>query len=173
MRDRNYCPACGNKLETRQIERRSRDYCPVCERVLYRNPKPCAGVLVVDGPKVLLVERTEPPAVGAWSVPAGYLEHDETPLDAAVRELREETGVRVNTENVALQDTVFVRHPDGTRVLVVIYTAPVTVVDGEPRAGSDAAAARFWDVDTLLAADDDYVESGYESVIGDAVGRRQ
>lgn len=169
MRDRNYCPACGNELETRQIERRSRDYCPVCERVLYRNPKPCAGILVVDGQEALLVKRTEPPAVGAWSVPAGYLEHDETPLEAAVRELREETGVRASREDLALHDTVFVRHPDSSTALVVVYTVPADMADGEPRAGSDAAAVQFWDVEALLSSSEESVEPDYELVLRSGV----
>lgn len=55
--DLNYCPSCGSALETRQIENRDRRYCPTCSKPIYRNPKPYAGVLVVDAAIVLLVER--------------------------------------------------------------------------------------------------------------------
>ena len=90
----NYCPDCGTALEGRRIEGRERRYCDRCERPVYRNPKPCSGVLVVDGQdRTLLVKRTEPPAAGSWSVPAGYLEADEPAPAAAIRELGEETGL--------------------------------------------------------------------------------
>ena len=105
--DPRFCPACGTGLTDRRVEGRDRRFCPACERPVYRNPKPCAGVLVVDGGRLLLVERTEPPAVGAWSVPAGYLEADEPPRAAAARELREETGF----------------DPDGVSLLAEFWTA--------------------------------------------------
>jgi ADP-ribose pyrophosphatase YjhB (NUDIX family) len=89
-----------------------RRYCQQCEQPIYQNPKPCAGVLVIDDcERVLLIKRTEPPAPGAWSVPAGYLEADEPPSHAAVRELHEETNITLSEDGLQLLDTIFVRHP--------------------------------------------------------------
>jgi ADP-ribose pyrophosphatase YjhB (NUDIX family) len=163
-----HCPTCGTALVDRHVEGRTRRYCAVCESPVYRNPRPCAGVLVVDGGRVLLVRRTEPPAAGAWSLPAGYLEHDEPPRTAAVRELREETGLSAAAEAIDLLDTAFVRHPDGWHVLVVVYVTPRTTTAGDPVAGSDAADARFWNVDELVAGEEP-VEPGYEPIIQGAV----
>jgi len=82
------------ELTDKQVEDRTRRYCQQYEQPIYRNPKPCAGVLVVDEREcVLLVKRTEPPAPGTWSIPAGYLEADEPPRQAAVRELYVEANV--------------------------------------------------------------------------------
>jgi NADH pyrophosphatase NudC (nudix superfamily) len=54
------------ELIDKQVEERTRRYCQQCEQPIYQNPKPCAGVLVVDEREcVLLVKRTEPPAPGA------------------------------------------------------------------------------------------------------------
>lgn len=159
-----YCPHCGTSLTTRHIEDRSRRYCPDCDRLLYRNPNPCAGVLVVEKSRVLLVQRTEPPGVGTWSVPAGYLEWDEPPRAAAVRELAEETGLETAIGDICLLDTVFVEHPDGRYVLVVIYAVPRLKTSGTPTAGSDAGAARFWAIEELYQANES-VEPGYESII--------
>ncbi|MFD1514127.1 NUDIX domain-containing protein [Halomarina rubra] len=159
--DRHYCPECGTALTTKEAEGRDRQFCPSCQRVLYRNPKPCAGVIVVDGESILLVKRTEPPAVGAWSLPAGYLEADEPPEQAAVRELCEETTLEVKTDELTLIDTVFVKHPTGKHVLVIVYATPRSAVGGKPQAGSDAAAASFWRMSEILDSESERLEPGY------------
>jgi 8-oxo-dGTP diphosphatase len=49
--------------------------------------------MVKRGDKILLVQRSEPPGVGRWGFPGGALEMNETIIDCAVRELREETAI--------------------------------------------------------------------------------
>ncbi|MEZ3115689.1 NUDIX hydrolase [Halobaculum sp. MBLA0147] len=163
-----HCVECGAGLESRVIEGRERPYCPKCDAPRYRNPRPCAGILVVDDDAVLLVQRTVPPAVGSWSVPAGYLEYDEPAPAAACRELAEETGLTVATDALSLLTTHHVTHPDGRTVLVVIYTAPWSATSGTVEAGSDAAAARFWNPARLDRADAS-VEPGYAPILEAAV----
>jgi len=164
----NYCSQCGAALVTRVIEGRERAFCTECESPIYRNAKPCAGVLIIDSDSVLLVKRTNPPAVGSWSLPAGYLEIDETPREAAVRELGEETGLDASEDCLSLFDTQLVTHEDGSQVLVIVYTTTVTHTSGTPTAGSDAAAARFWKLDALRAAGE-RIEPGYEKLFRRAV----
>ncbi|WP_350356136.1 NUDIX hydrolase [Halorarius halobius] len=166
-----YCSGCGGKLTTVHQEGRARRYCSACNRIHYRNPKPCAGVCVVDGEQLLLIKRTAPPAVGAWSLPAGYLEVDEPPAYGAVRELAEETSVKASAEELTLHDTVLVEHPDGRSVLVIVFVIPRTATTGTPVAGSDAAAAEFWEVDGLLADSNERIEPGYQDVFRAAVER--
>ena len=163
-----FCPVCGAELVRRLIEGRDRHFCERCDCPVYRNPKPCAGVLVVNGAKVLLIERTQPPAVGSWSVPAGYLEADEPPRVAAVRELEEETSVSVSRDSLSLFDTAFVEHPDGSHVLVLVYVAPRAETSGEPAAGTDAGAARFWRPERLV--DSGWrIEPGYRAMFEAAI----
>ena len=165
----NYCPICGNELADAQIEGRLRRYCQQCDQPIYRNPKPCAGVLVVEeNERVLLVKRTEPPAPGTWSVPAGYLEADEPPRQAAVRELREETNVAVPKDDITLLETTFVRHQNGQHVLVLIYAASRSATSGTVVPGSDAADAQFFGLPEL-ASDGRDIEPGYESIFTAAV----
>ena len=159
--DQRYCPNCGTPVVTKRFEGRDRQFCPDCQQILYRNPKPCAGVVVVDGERILLIQRTEPPAVGAWSLPAGYLEADEPPEQAAVRELREETGLQTVPEALTLVSTAFIEHPTGQHVLVIVYAAPRRAVNGELRAGSDAAAVRFWRLQDLVVSQTEQLEPGY------------
>lgn len=149
----DYCPDCGAGLTDVEREGRTRRYCPDCARIVYRNPVPAADVAVLDGDRALLVRRAVPPDAGAWAVPGGYLEHDEAPRAAAVRELREETGLRADPDALRLVDTV--REPLADRHLLVIrYAVDRAETSGDPRPGSDAAAARFWSLAALDDADE-------------------
>ncbi|HOZ48420.1 MAG TPA: NUDIX hydrolase [Candidatus Hydrogenedentes bacterium] len=107
---------------------------------------------------VLLIQRKRDPFAGAWALPGGFVEMEET-LDAAVaRELAEETGL---TGVVLGQLRAFGdpgRDPRGRTISVVFWG----VVDGEPAdvAGhDDAADARWFSVDALpdLAFDHDQI----------------
>ncbi|MFC2091645.1 NUDIX hydrolase [Elusimicrobiota bacterium] len=72
-----------------------RKKCSTCDRISYRNPVPAVACLLKDDKDaVLLVKRAVEPAKGEWSLPSGFIEIDETPQEAALRELREETGLK-------------------------------------------------------------------------------
>jgi len=58
-----------------------------------RLKKPCVSVALIDQDRVLLVKRANPPNQGCWSLPGGKQESDETLVQAAYRELKEETGI--------------------------------------------------------------------------------
>ena len=106
-------------------------------------PTPCAGVVClrpgVEGPEVLLIRRGKAPRLGEWSLPGGRIEWGETAVAAALRELKEETGVEA--EILGLLDVVDGLFGDSHYVLVD-YAAHWT--SGEPRAGDDATEAAFW-----------------------------
>jgi len=165
-----YCPHCGTVLKERQIEGRSRRFCPECEWIVYRNPDPAAGVLVVrdDPPSVLLIKRSSPPAAGAWSLPAGYLEWDEPAPEGAVRELREETSLEVHAADVSLLSTRLRPGANGGYTLVVVYATPAAAVSGTPTAGSDAVAVRYFEPSELESA---WLEPDYRAVFEGAIER--
>ena len=163
-----FCSNCGSRLIGKFIERRERQFCKECDRPVYQNPKPCAGVVVADDSRVLLVQRTQPPAVSAWSIPAGYLEADESPRKAATRELREETSLGVAYDSISIFDTAFIRHPNGNYVLVLVYMTSRGATTGEPVPGSDAGDAWFWRLNMLDEAGEQ-VELGYRSLLKKAI----
>ena len=110
-----------------------------------QRPTPAAGVVCLRGGEVLLIRRGKPPRHGEWSLPGGRIEWGETAAQAALRELREETGV--TAELLGLLDVVdgLFKGPDGAlerHYLLVDYAA--RWISGEPVAGDDAAEARFW-----------------------------
>jgi 8-oxo-dGTP diphosphatase len=110
-------------------------------------PTPCAGVICFRGDEVLLIKRGKPPRQGQWSIPGGRIEPGEPASIAAMRELREETGVEA--EYLGLVDVVDYLAPDRHYVLID-YAA--RWIAREPVAGDDAADARFVpvaEIDTL------------------------
>ncbi len=101
-------------------------------------PTPCAGVVCFRGDEVLLIRRGKAPRAGQWSIPGGRIEPGEPASVAAMRELREETGVEAQL--LGLIDVVDYITPDRHYVLID-YAA--RWIAREPVAGDDAAAARF------------------------------
>lgn len=104
-------------------------------------PVPCVGVVCLKGDEVLLIRRGRPPRQGEWSLPGGRIEPGERAVEAALRELREETGVEARISG--LLDVVDGLFPEAGRHYVLIdYVAEW--VSGEPVGGDDAAEARFF-----------------------------
>lgn len=103
-------------------------------------PVPAVGVVCIRGDEVLLIRRGKPPRSGEWSLPGGRIEPGERVVDAALRELREETGVEADI--VGLVDVVDGLFPEaGMHYVLIDYVAVWR--SGEPVAGDDALEARF------------------------------
>jgi ADP-ribose pyrophosphatase YjhB (NUDIX family) len=139
----SYCPQCGTELGERRVEDRDRKWCGSCERPVYRNAVPCAGVTVLDGDRVLLVQRSVPPGEGSWATPAGHLEVEEEPRVGAARELEEETGLSVDPAALVLLEATQLEQFGEKHVVSVGYAASAADVTGTPEAGSDAAAVEW------------------------------
>lgn len=141
----NYCPHCGHALEDREAFGRVRRFCPACDVIVFREHKVAAGVLVEREGKVLLVRRRMNPRQGMWTFPAGFVDFDEDPAAAAVRECREETGLAV--EITGLLDVIAGREHERGADVVIVYCAQWT--GGEPRAADDVDQVAFFAPDAL------------------------
>jgi 8-oxo-dGTP diphosphatase len=83
-----FCSGCGAALG-----RPSPTACDGCGRQHWANAKPCAAALVVQNARLLLTRRALDPWRGLWCAPSGFCDGAEHPIDAAEREVREETGI--------------------------------------------------------------------------------
>ena len=140
----SHCPYCGTELGDKRLEGKDRLYCADCERVIWRNAEPVAATVLRKGDEILFVKRGIEPGKGKWSLPAGFLEYEEHPQEAAVRELEEETGLKVDKDNLELIEALNMERFQGQRLLAVIYTVDFEKASGELSAGDDAVETGFW-----------------------------
>jgi ADP-ribose pyrophosphatase YjhB (NUDIX family) len=117
-------------------------------------PRPVAAVLavVLRGEEFLLVRRANPPDQGLWGFPGGKIEPGEGVLQAALRELEEETGVHARAVKAfAALDSIDARptHAGGHHYVLVGVLCHWR--SGEAVAADDALEARWFDLPALLA----------------------
>ena len=112
----------------------------------YKYPRPavtadCVVITKEEHPKVLLIQRGADPYKGCWAFPGGFMNMDETTEQCAIRELEEETGLRVSDVHQIGAYSKVDRDPRG-RTITVAYLAiidkPVQVT------GQDDAAKAEW-----------------------------
>jgi 8-oxo-dGTP diphosphatase len=113
-------------------------------------PRAAVGAVVLDGDQVLLVRRGEPPSQGRWSIPGGLIHLGERIEEAVLREVEEESGLRVRLLGLCgVIDRVIPGEPSVAagpvpvryHYIIVDYVASPT--GGTLQAGSDAAEARW------------------------------
>ena len=133
----------------------------------YKYPRPavtadCVVMTREAEPKVLLIQRGDQPFKGGWAFPGGFMDTNETTEECAIRELEEETGLRLSKIQQIGAYSKVDRDPRG-RTVTVAYLAivdePVTVTGQD-----DAAQAEWFPIDALppLAFD-------HEDIMRDAI----
>ncbi len=92
-----FCSKCGEAVTRRVPEGDNlpRHVCTSCGEIHYENPKIVAGCVAEHDGRVLLCRRAIEPRLGYWTIPAGFMENDETTQDAARREAVEEALAEV------------------------------------------------------------------------------
>lgn len=94
-----YCMACGAPLGERLVEGKLRPACTACGTVVFADPKLAVAVLIEQDGQLLLGRRSSrAKAPGKWSFPAGFVDRGEPVEIAAIREVREETGLEITID---------------------------------------------------------------------------
>ncbi|MDX9851222.1 MAG: NUDIX hydrolase [Anaerolineaceae bacterium] len=140
-----YCPYCGSPTHAKDVYGQSRAACPNCRWVHYEDPKVAAAVLVQQNGSVLLTRRIYNPNKGDWTLPAGFVDAHEDPMQAAARECQEETGLLVRITR--LRDIISGREHERGADMVIVYDAEI--IGGELSAGDDADQVAFFPLNQL------------------------
>ncbi len=143
---RRYCHHCGSKIDLKLENDLLHPFCTKCKTVFYENPDPIVSAVVVNSEReLLLVLRDREPLAGKWCLPSGFVEVNETIEEAALRELKEETGILGNV--IRLLDTVSYNNDFYGNLIWASFE--VKTIGGTLRAGDDARAARFFSIADL------------------------
>ena len=98
-----HCKNCGSAVEYRlpdDGDTKQRAVCPACGTVHYENPLNVVGTVPYWGEQVLLCKRNIEPRWGKWTLPAGFMELNETVAQGAARETLEESGAVFELEGL-------------------------------------------------------------------------
>ena len=115
-----------------------------------RHPRLGAIAVVLHEGKVLLARRKKEPDAGLWGFPGGHVEWGETAMDAAVRELLEETGVRAEAVEYLSNADVIIRKGDAVVTQFLLAGVLCRFVEGTPQAADDVSDAAWIDVSDVL-----------------------
>lgn len=142
----------------------------------YEYPRPavtadCVVVTKEAEPKVLLIQRGNEPYKGCWAFPGGFMNMDETTEQCAIRELEEETGLKIDEVKQIGAYSRVDRDPRG-RTITVAYLA---FVDSsvEVKGQDDAAKAEWFALSNLpeLAFDHEEIMEEAKRIIKDKTGQ--
>ncbi|MEM3913321.1 MAG: NUDIX hydrolase [Desulfurococcaceae archaeon] len=121
-------------------------------RVYPRYAIAAVAAVLIKNNRILLVKRGHPPGAGKWSIPGGALEPGEKLVDAAKRELKEETGLEAEAIGIlwVLNNIVYdeKRNPLYHYLIVDVLFNPDTI-KGELRPGGDAVDVKWFEINEL------------------------
>jgi ADP-ribose pyrophosphatase YjhB (NUDIX family) len=134
-------PECGSfEFRTPDGDNRQRLVCTDCGFIRYENPKVVVGAVCTWKDRILLCRRAIEPRRGYWTLPAGFLELNESTVDGALREAMEEANARLAPEGLLAVYNI----PRISQVQI-IYRARLLSPDVSPGPESAAVALFTWD----------------------------
>lgn len=141
----HFCIQCGSDRIAQRVpdgDDHARDICDACSHIHYFNPKIVVGAVPIWLDKVLLCKRAIEPRYGKWTLPAGFMEENETLEDGAARETLEEAGARIHID--ALYTVISL--PDISQVYM-LYRAQLADLDFH--AGTESLDVALFDASQI------------------------
>lgn len=136
-----FCHYCGMALSP--VDPPSAHYCDSCDEHVFYNPTPCTRLAVLDEGDILLV-KVDLPERNLWGTPGGMVEVGEDPDEAGARELKEETTLVVDPEDLVWFDARTFAKFETFHKTYLCYAVDAADVIGTPQADDEVADARFW-----------------------------
>lgn len=138
-----YCPRCATPFGAKQLRPFERQRCGACGYTHFLNPAP--GITIIlhsPAGRVLIGKRAATARYGGqWCLPGGYIEYEESFIDTAHREVREETGLDIRLQGIV--NVVANRLDDRHHTLVIVLLGEV--VGGRQAPGDDLVELRWVD----------------------------
>lgn len=136
-----YCPYCSHLLEFLLKNDKTISFCRNCNKPIYQHtPQTSACILLNKSSEVLFVKRKNDPFKSLWSLPAGFVEYEENPVDAGLRELKEETNIKAEYDHVVgiyLAD-------DHSKTYSILTVIMVKNAKGELNFADDATDCKYF-----------------------------
>jgi 8-oxo-dGTP diphosphatase len=140
-----FCPRCGTALSEHIHTGKLRPACPACGWVYFPDPKVAVAAILRKDNQVLLVRRRYNPQKGCWTMPSGFVDAGEDPMQAIKRECLEETGLTIN--EITLLDVIYSQeYPHGASILIVYRGS---VQSGEIIPADDVTQAAYFPINNL------------------------
>lgn len=137
--DYKFCPKCKGKLtNTKEFFE-----CKSCKTIIYKNSAPTASILLVDKDKVLLAKRAIEPFKGKYDVIGGFLKYGEDPVTGLMREIKEETALKVKiTEMFGFYMDTYGK--GGKQTLNIYYIGKI--ISGKMKPNDDVAELTWFPI---------------------------
>ena len=142
----HFCLHCGAPLQVRVIEGRELEMCPRDDFILWHDPKVSVSVVVEADGGVVLGRRAIEPGYGLWCLPGGFVNDDESPAQAAIRECREEIGATVDIDG--LLDVYHSAKTTAPSLVIIAYLARLAAGEA-PSPGEEMLEVGVFRLDEL------------------------
>ena len=108
------------------------------------------AIVLGQGKKILMIKRGKPPRINSWSLPGGAQKLGETIDEAAIREVREETGLKVKVVGlVGVVDSIHRDHVGSVQYHYTLVDLLAQPVGGTLAAGGDVVDAKWFEINAV------------------------
>lgn len=160
MKKIKYCDNCGADIEELSQLKKENRICPLCRNKIYDPIIVGSGGLIEKDGKILLIKRTHNPFKNNYNLPSGHVNNNENPEDAAIREVYEETGLKVEIDYL-YGNYFFDDHPDGSGINIVYKC---NIIGGNLKDTIEGKESKYFSIDNLPAK---IAGGGHDKAIND------